>query len=74
MGKVMLVVMDCVAEDSAQNANVFDMVVLEVKSLYLYTIPSFSAITLKLSMHMFRAEDTGVATCRVLRRVFPPVP
>ena len=36
------VVMDChcVAEDSAQNANVFDMVVLEVKSfictLYLH--------------------------------------
>ena len=39
------VVMDCVVEDSAQNTNVFDMVVLEVKLLYfnLYTIPSFSA-------------------------------
>ena len=42
------------AEDSAQNANVFDMVVLEVKLLYLYTIlASLLAITLKLSMHTF---------------------
>ena len=55
--------MDCVAEDSAQNANVFDMVVLEVKSLlFVHYTYSFSVITLKLSMHTFRAEDTGVAT------------
>ena len=46
--------MDCVAEDSAQNANVFDMVVLEAKSLYLYTIlASLLLATLKLSMHTF---------------------
>ena len=55
------------AEDSNQNANMFNMIVLKVKSSLLYTIPSFSAITLKLSHAYVRAkEDTGVVI-----RVFP---
>ena len=53
--------MDCVAEDSAQNANMSDMVVLEVKSLYLYTVATQYLVSLllpsNLSMHTFRAKE-----------------
>ena len=39
----------------------YDMVVLEAKSLYLYTIPTFCTITLKLKHMYMRTEDeTGV--------------
>ena len=39
----------------------YDMVVLEVKSLYSYTIPSFYAITLKLlHMHVRPEDESGV--------------
>ena len=68
--------MDCVAEDSAQNANVFDMVVLEVKSLLFVHYSYLASLLLDLPSNWvcidiyvlrFRAEeDTGVATCRVL--------
>ena len=50
----------------------YDMVVLEAKSLYLYTIPSFCAITLKLKHMYVRAEDeTGVNFYDVFFHDFP---